>query len=70
MSFKLLCTYLAILLAFAFAELVDNALAATSENEGPRKIEIRLVRVTLYSILNGSYAYYVTIFFLLAQHIA
>lgn len=52
MSFKLLCTYLAILLAFAFAELVDNALAATSENEGPRKIEIRLVRVTLYSILN------------------
>ena len=32
------------ILAFAFAELVDNALAATADNEGPRKIEIRLVR--------------------------
>ena len=32
-------------LAFAFAELVDNALAATADNEGPRKIEIRLVCV-------------------------
>ena len=34
-----------IVLAFAFAELVDNALAATADNEGPRKIEIRLVCV-------------------------
>lgn len=33
------------ILAFAFAELVDNALAATADNEGPRKIEIRLVRL-------------------------
>lgn len=30
-------------LAFAFAELVDNALAATADNKGPRKIEIQLV---------------------------
>lgn len=34
-----------IVLAFAFAELVDNALAATADNVGPRKIEIRLVCV-------------------------
>ncbi len=31
-------------LAFAFAELVDNALAATAGNKGLRKIEIQLVR--------------------------
>lgn len=30
-------------LPFAFAELVDNALAATADNVGPRKIEIRLM---------------------------
>ena len=29
--------------AFAFAELIDNALYATSEKLAPRKIEIRLV---------------------------
>jgi hypothetical protein len=32
-----------IVLAFAFAELVDNALAATAGNKGLRKIEIQLV---------------------------
>lgn len=32
-----------IIAAFAFAELVDNALTATAENLGTRKIEIRLV---------------------------
>ena len=30
-------------LAFALAELIDNGLAATSENTGLRKIEIQLV---------------------------
>ncbi|KAK3088610.1 hypothetical protein FSP39_021256 [Pinctada imbricata] len=29
-------------LPYAFAELIDNALSATADNEGPRKIEIRL----------------------------
>lgn len=29
--------------AFAFAELIDNALAATVDNKGPRKIEVSLV---------------------------
>ena len=29
--------------AYAFAELIDNALAATAENFGPRNIEILLV---------------------------
>jgi len=29
--------------AYAIAELIDNALAATAENVGPRNIEIRLV---------------------------
>lgn len=31
--------------AFAFAELIDNSLAATATNEGIRKVEIRLVSV-------------------------
>ena len=34
------CTFLS---AYAFAELIDNALAATAQNEGSRSIEIRLV---------------------------
>jgi len=29
--------------AYAFAELIDNALAATADNEGMREIDIRLV---------------------------
>ena len=29
--------------AYAFAELIDNALAATCDNLGPRNIEIHLV---------------------------
>ena len=29
--------------AYAFAELIDNALTATVENSGKREIEIRLV---------------------------
>lgn len=29
--------------AYAFAELIDNALAATVDNMGPRNIEMRLV---------------------------
>ena len=29
--------------AYAFAELIDNALAATAQNAGSRNIEIRLV---------------------------
>ena len=36
--------------AFAFAELVDNALAATADNEGAREIEIRLVRFVACSL--------------------
>ena len=36
---KIVCVFL----AYAFAELIDNALAATVENVGPRNIEIRLV---------------------------
>jgi len=30
--------------AYAFAELIDNALAATANNDGTREIDIRLVR--------------------------
>lgn len=29
--------------AYAFAELIDNSLAATRNNDGPRNIELRLV---------------------------
>jgi hypothetical protein len=39
-----------IVLAFAFAELVDNALAATAGNKGLRKIEIQLVGDNLLQI--------------------
>ncbi len=31
--------------AYAFAELIDNALSATAKNTGIRRIEIRLVRI-------------------------
>ena len=31
------------LTAYAFAELIDNALSATANNDGPRHIELRLV---------------------------
>lgn len=37
--------------AYAFAELIDNALAATAENEGPRNIEIRLVSFAILSLI-------------------
>ena len=42
------------ILAFAFAELVDNALAATAGNKGLRKIEIQLVSMltTIWSLLS------------------
>ena len=33
--------------AYAFAELIDNSLAATARNEGARDIEIRLVSITV-----------------------
>ena len=43
--------------AFAFAELIDNALAATVDNPRSRKIDIRLVSVemecTAYTIQNA-----------------
>ena len=37
--------------AFAFAELVDNAMAATAENDGSREIEIRLVWLLASSMI-------------------
>ncbi|XP_052765757.1 structural maintenance of chromosomes flexible hinge domain-containing protein 1-like [Mya arenaria] len=42
-------------LPYAFAELIDNALAATRNNEGPRNIEIRvnLDESTIYVLDNG-----------------
>ena len=40
--------------AYAFAELIDNALAATAENEGMREIEIRLVWWQTCIFLNSS----------------
>ena len=36
------------LTAYAFAELIDNALAATVDNVGPRKIELRLVGFPIF----------------------
>ena len=39
------------LTAYAFAELIDNALAATANNTGPRNIEIRLVS-SFFSVLS------------------
>ena len=51
------CSILFILLfiAYAFAELIDNALTATAENESPRNIEIRLVNycsfISLFTVL-------------------
>ena len=33
--------------AYAFAELIDNSLAATAQNETTRDIEIRLVSVVV-----------------------
>jgi hypothetical protein len=38
-----LIQYIIVFAAFAFAELVDNALAATADNKADRNIEIRLV---------------------------
>ena len=35
------------LTAFAFAELIDNALSATHSNKGRRQIEVRLVGTSL-----------------------
>ena len=40
--------------AYAFAELIDNALAATAENERMREIEIRLVWWQTCIFLNSS----------------
>ncbi|KAL4217928.1 inactivation of X chromosome by DNA methylation [Mactra antiquata] len=42
-------------LSYAFAELIDNSLAATRNNDGPRNIEIRLhfEDSTIYIIDNG-----------------
>lgn len=40
-----LCYFLFV--AYAFAELIDNALAATVDNLGPRNIEMRLVSYLL-----------------------
>ena len=56
--------------AYAFAELIDNSLAATRNNTGPRNIEIRLVRLSFefffqlnkynfhVCILSRCYSYY------------
>lgn len=43
-------TILCLISAYAFAELIDNALSATSSNVGPRNIELRLV--SLLSMLD------------------
>ena len=36
----------AFFLAYAFAELIDNALAATADNKGLRNIELLLVNIS------------------------
>ena len=47
-AFDLIIFTCSFFLAYAFAELIDNALAATALNSGPRKIELRLVKFHLF----------------------